>query len=303
MSKNNISEIENINVDENIIVDDVDKKCAPGITFEDGSCIRLAVLVAYATAYNADNNHDRIKLYPEYEILNPKKYKRYLVKELMRRLRNVKQRDWYKQKFVKKMEYILREELTKYSIRPNGPQGRFEWLNTLNIDDVMRQYEKKYTDFKFLGTVPIDFDDLHYYNIKDLNYNDLYNKKIYRLGFVFNLDRHDQKGSHWVALYANLKKSEILFFDSYGIEPHARIRTLMRRIARFCHDKFGVEPKADWNRTQHQKENSECGVYSMNFILRMLRGDSFDDICNTRIPDKTVNKCRNVYFNNSKIKE
>ena len=48
----------------------------------------------------------------------------------------------------------------------------------------------------------------------------------------------------------------------------------------------------------HQHGNSECGVYSLSFILRLLNGESFNDIQSTRLDDNNVNKCRAIYFNN-----
>ena len=56
-----------------------------------------------------------------------------------------------------------------------------------------------------------------------------------------------------------------------------------------------------YNKTQHQKGNSECGVYSINFILRLLKGKSFDYITQKRLKDDKINKCRSVYFGNSKL--
>jgi hypothetical protein len=52
-----------------------------------------------------------------------------------------------------------------------------------------------------------------------------------------------------------------------------------------------------FNRVQHQYGASECGVYSINFIVRLLRGDSFDTIHGGRIPDENINVCRKKYFN------
>ena len=37
-------------------------------------------------------------------------------------------------------------QLTKYTFRPDGPNGKFEWLNTYNINDVMKQYEDNKED-------------------------------------------------------------------------------------------------------------------------------------------------------------
>jgi Ulp1 family protease len=50
------------------------------------------------------------------------------------------------------------------------------------------------------------------------------------------------------------------------------------------------------NPTQHQRGNSECGVYSINFILRLLKGKTFDHLTQKRLTDEKVNKCRFRYF-------
>ena len=51
-----------------------------------------------------------------------------------------------------------------------------------------------------------------------------------------------------------------------------------------------------YNYLQHQKGNSECGVYSINFLKRLVNGESFDDIITNQLDDEKVNKCRKVYF-------
>jgi hypothetical protein len=53
-----------------------------------------------------------------------------------------------------------------------------------------------------------------------------------------------------------------------------------------------------YNQVRHQFDNSECGVYSINFILRLVNGESFDSITNNITLDEEINKCRQVYFVN-----
>ena len=53
-----------------------------------------------------------------------------------------------------------------------------------------------------------------------------------------------------------------------------------------------------YNKIRHQFKNSECGVYSMNFIIRLLHGESFDNIVENVTKDKDMNTCRQVYFRN-----
>jgi len=276
-----------------------DYKCAPGTNFEAGSCAKLAVLIEYANAYNSSNNN-KIKMYPEMECLNPKKYKKYLVREIQNKLKDVcdDQKCWMEQSFVNKMKETAREEFTKHTLRPEGPYGTFEWLSTINIDDSMAQYEQKYSEFKFLGAVPMDFDEIEHLGIKNLDYGKLIKEGKSKIGVIFNLDEHWQPGSHWVGMFSDLKKGSVYYFDSYGVLPEPRVRKLMRRIARFCQVGLGINNiTVEHNKIRHQYENSECGVYSMNFILRMLRGDTFEQICESKVPDKKINKCRKIYFN------
>jgi hypothetical protein len=296
-----LEEIASISTSDVCPKNDMDKKCAPGVNFESGSCISLQILIEMAIAYNKDAGSDSIKLQPKLDTLNPKKYKKYLLGEFNKKMGDkcTSQKCWSEQTFVSQMKKTMRDELEKYTFRPDGPEGKFEWLNTLNIDDVMEQSEKTCKDFKFLGTVPIDFDKFDRFKIRNLNYNQLVSEGKTKLGVVFNLDEHDQSGSHWVAMYSNLKKGEIYFFDSYGTRPERRIRALMRRLAKFCKDELKLKHIiVDYNKVRHQYKNSECGVYSINFIKRMLRGDSFETICNSKIPDDKINRCRNVYFRN-----
>ena len=56
--------------------------------------------------------------------------------------------------------------------------------------------------------------------------------------------------------------------------------------------KYGIK----YNTMQHQFGGSECGVYSINFIVRLLRGDQFDEINKSRNTDKEMNVCRKKYF-------
>lgn len=292
-------ELESIRSSEIRPKNEKDLKCAPSKKFENGSCIPLYILVEMAKAYNSENPDNLIRLDSTHETINPKKYKRYLVKQFQIKLNKVcdDQKCWVKQKFMDKLKGIMKEELEKDTFRPKGPEKKTTWLNTNNIDQTMEQYEKKYPDFKFLGAVPIDFDSLESINIRKLDYKkDLMDKGKNRIGIIFNLDEHDQPGSHWVSMYVDLNKGVVYFSDSYGVEPAERIRKLMKRFALFIKDNLGKKPVVDYNKLRHQYNSFDCGVYSINFILRLLRGDSFEELTTKRLPDEEVNKCREFYF-------
>jgi hypothetical protein len=285
-------------------------KCAPNLDFENGSCIPLHVLIDMAVAYNKHNKlnklNSKIYLNDNLDIHDPDEYKNYLIKEFKKRF-NDDQKEWIKLKFVEFMSDEHKFFLNNSTFRPDGPKGKFDWLSTLDINKVLQQYEDKYDDFKFLGAVPIDFYDINIsifignkkYTFKNLDFDECVKNGINRFGIVFNLDESWKSGSHWVSLYFDLKKKQIYFSDSYGIKPEKRIVEYIDIIRNFM-SKYNTLKNTEirYNKTQHQKGNSECGVYSINFILRLLKGRTFDHITKTRIPDNKVNSCRPKYFKN-----
>ena len=280
-----------------------DKKCAPSLEFENGSCYPLELLVDMAEAFNKFNEekgkNDRIQLNSKEETLDPNNYKLYLLHEFKKRY-NGDQKDLIKQNFTKFMDDETKDYMENGIFRPEGPQGKFEWLSTIDINQVLKQYEEKYSDFLFLGAVPIDFADLDYLPFQKLSFKKLLNDGIKRIGIIFNLDEHDKSGSHWVSLFSDLDKAQVYFSDSYAIPPEKRISDFMKKITEFI-EKNGKKCDVRYNKTRHQRGGSECGVYSINFILRLLKGKTFDHITRKRLSDAKVNKCRAIYFGN-KIK-
>lgn len=301
------SGVELITDENDVKLEDVqnDQHCAPGKQYKDGVCFSLDNLYSLARAYNkyVISNGEKDKAIKfKYDINNKKSDNRkYLLKELSSALDGICKDKlcWLKQDFVKQMKRDEQNDIKYNTYRETGPKGRFTWLNTVNLDNVMTQYQNMYPDFYYLGTVPIDFDDLdekHQYSNYD--YNKLMKDGKYKFGVVFNLDFHYQSGSHWVALFADFKSGDIDFFDSYGEKPHERILKLMNSMKKTC-DKNNIKCRIDWNKVQHQQGNSECGVYSINFIARRLAGQTLEDTSKERTDDNVVNQCRKVYFRNS----
>ena len=98
---------------------------------------------------------------------------------------------------------------------------------------------------------------------------------ITKLGVIFNLDPHDKPGSHWVSMYADFDKlNEIYYFDSYGLREPKEVTALMNRLKEQS-ENMGNETKIHVNNIRHQFKNSECGIYSINFILKLLEGNTY----------------------------
>ena len=177
-----------------------------------------------------------------------------------------------------------------------------EWLDSINISDVMKQYEETYKDFIFIGPVPIDFDLQNSFGscvVDELcktNIDKLIKKGKTQIGIIFNLDKHTEEGSHWVALYCNTKSSEINYFDSYGMEPEDEIKILMNRF----HEELEKKNKKctiNVNTKRHQYKGTECGVYCLYFIIKMLTTKmKFSRFCNNHMPDDKIFEKRSLFF-------
>lgn len=299
----NISSVESISTDEIAAKKKDEQKCAPDKHFEAGSCITLEVLIAMAEAYNKVHK-DKIKLSCKNDTMHPRRYKKYLLKKIGDRYKNTcdTQLCWTQQDFIKKMNEVMRLELEKFTLRPNGPEGRFEWLNTININETMEQYENVYKDFLFLGAVPMDFEEINYPKISKFDIDNAKNMGKTKFGVVFNLDEHWKSGSHWVAMFADIVDGKVYYFDSYGTHPEKRVINLMEKFENYYKKNSNKKCDVGHNKIQNQFKNSECGVYSINFILQLLEGKTLDYIEKNPIPDDNINMLRTQIFRNVDFK-
>ena len=188
---------------------------------------------------------------------------------------------WLKQQFIKNN---LNKELLNYTFAPNAPESwksnPNEWLNSLDILRVMKQYEKAYNRFVFIGPTPIDFDKKKLYGecvweeLCNFSLSKIMQRGKTKIGIIFNLDPHYKDGSHWVVLYIDLNKKQIFYFDSNGDKIHRNIKRLVKRIQTQGEQlPTPIKLKYDDNYPlEHQKRNTECGIYTMYFIIEQLRG-------------------------------
>jgi hypothetical protein len=215
----------------------------------------------------------------------------------------------------------IRKTLDTYIFAPDQPaswkKNPHTWLNTDDIYKVLRQYEQRYPHFCAIRPTPIDFDkktggsdsdscvtdELCKFNAK---HQIAVNKT--KIGIVFNLDEHDEPGSHWVSLFVDLDDHFAFYLDSAGDPVPNEIRKLVERIQDQC-SQIGKEITFYENHPmQHQYGNTECGVYALFFIITMLTGETdlhkfvdvdskIDFFKKKRIPDKYISKFRELYFN------
>lgn len=210
---------------------------------------------------------------------------------------------WLNQSFAK---FNLDENLKNYVFAPKSPKSwkknPNEWLSSVDILDIMKHYERNFKKFEFFGPSPIDFDAHMMYDqcvweeICQFDLKQQIARGKTKLGFIFNLDKHNQPGSHWVALFVSVKKREIYYFDSYGDEAPPEILTLVKRIQQQS-AKIGPKYEYKFNKKRHQYGNSECGMYSLYFLVHLIREKAFDKFNHEQIKDKYVENLRKKYFN------
>ena len=210
---------------------------------------------------------------------------------------------WMKQKWVSNK---LDKKIQKNTFAPTQPsvwkKKPNEWLTSIDILNVMKQYEDTYPDFDFLGPSPIDFDShkMRGECVWDelCKFSLLKQKKTgkKKIGIIFNLDPHDKPGSHWVAAYIDMYKKEIYYFDSYGDRTPSKIKTLVNRVQEES-SRLGPKYKFKVNKRRHQYSDSECGMYCLHFVIELTKGTSFQKFQNVRFTDKLMTKLRNIYFN------
>ena len=67
---------------------------------------------------------------------------------------------------------------------------------------------------------------------------------------------------------------------------------------------MGMDMGLKENKIRHQYKSSECGVYCIHFITQLLKGKTFNQVVNNKIPDDVMNKMRYKFFikDNNKAK-
>ena len=228
----------------------------------------------------------------------------------------------------------MKAQIKRFIFAPKSPpewrSNPDEWLTNIDIEQVAKQYEASHPEFKMIGPTTIDFDtrlpeEGGQCVLEDLCKFDLarfIRAKRTKIGIVFNLDKHDQSGSHWVSAFIDIPNRFIFFFDSADnpippeiwMEESETSEKKLPLVNRIIEQGKQLSPPINLafhnNRGHtHQKSNTECGMYSLFFIITMLTAQTpftkgtlsvkkriqmfKEDI----IPDKTVFGYRKMYFN------
>lgn len=231
---------------------------------------------------------------------------------------------------IKRADRDMYYELMLNTFAPRGPQccepytdsaDCCPWLSNFDIMRVMYQYQRKYPHFLFLDAPSVDFRDHDVWQMSSTHfrYEEIASKYTH-FGAIINLDMRHEGGSHWVALFCDIPRRRICFFDSTGNSPYYRrheepyIVQFMLQVAskmtgfdytganlrqRLEHGIDGLRDERCEiliNRFRHQHGTTECGVYAIHTIVRLLEGAEFIQLCRKKIPDQQMSLNRKIYF-------
>ena len=188
-----------------------------------------------------------------------------------------------------------------------------EWLSSEDIENVMKQYEDKFPTFEFLGPSPSDYSAPKtagvcvWEELCNFSLNKYVDAGTHKIGVIFNTDPHTEDGEHWVSLFINIDSNRngtnkannyVFFFDSTGDRPQKEIREFIETVTQQGRA-LGIRFKYYENRKQHQKRNTECGMYALFMIVNLIEGTRTPEefMHGHRIPDSHMLEFRKEYFN------
>lgn len=285
--------------------------CSPqvkGKTATNDTCYTLDSLRLIQDAYNKNNPHNKILDTDPHQVLGGLKTK----------LSQCTKEDCWLDLLPDKEKRYLDE----YVFAPDQPKewksSPNEWLSNFDISKVLKQYMRKYKNYVVIGPTPIDFDTRPkekdgkcvWQELCTFSLQSYISRGINKIGVVFNLDKHNQSGSHWTSLFVDLNERFIFYFDSAANSTPPEVVALYTRImeqGRKLQNPVKFRYYENYPH-EHQESNTECGMYALFFNIVMLTEELSETKrlgCRARInlfkrgkiPDKYVADLRNVYYN------
>lgn len=191
-----------------------------------------------------------------------------------------------------------------------GPRNNTKWLSNKDIDNTLEYWANEHNYFYNYIYSMIDFEKyggpMHLIKPHDVLHNTKYpqyindgkeKKIIYRsntcAGGVMNTDHHKGPGKHWVAFFIdgrNKNNITLEYFNSSGNPPPKEVVKWMNESK-----EKGLKPIIVTN-LQHQKYDTECGMYSLCYIRSRIENIPHTHFRDNYIPDSDMEKYRKHVF-------
>lgn len=165
-----------------------------------------------------------------------------------------------------------------------------EGLTTTEIN----AYMDKYSPYGWKGTYPID-------HISEIPVNG--NEK--QIAFIFNTDDSTSSGQHWVAVYIDLVRGTIEYYDSYADEPEPEfLKEIKELVDKIDPDRYLLFKV---NKVREQNSNSSnCGYFCIKFLIDRFAGKTFKECTgwnNVEKSEKEIEKFKRKFGSIKKFSE
>jgi hypothetical protein len=195
---------------------------------------------------------------------------------------------------------------------PAPPETISSLLSNINIDDRLA-LAANHADNKFvnLGFSMIDFNDGQGYSTK-LSIPDIFDiinsnpdKKYF--ASVINHDYSSGGGTHWVVMMIAHEPRKLMleYFNSSGTPPPSRVIRWATMFKEHAPAKLTMAKPVEYVQVldramQHMSDVTECGVYSLYYILSRINGSHRDDFRDAKRTQKDMRAYRGHLFRSHK---
>lgn len=180
--------------------------------------------------------------------------------------------------------------------RPQGPKDN-SWLSNFDIDDTLKQYMVKFSNFYAHKYEMRDFSNTGS-DLNNIQWDLLLSKNKTKFACPLNTDTSKGPGQHWVSFFVDIENFTVEYFDSAaGPVPDEFNEWMTTNLIKIQK----INPKAKLvfnNQVQHQTGGSECGVYTLYYILSRIHGISYDAFldANDKVRDNVMTEFRSYIF-------
>ena len=191
---------------------------------------------------------------------NPKKSHLIQVLQQAGKLKTYEQ--YYQEEEAKRFndKQQLEEDIDALHVQlGEGSKNSDRGLSEIDIDKIMSKYPE------YLGTVASD--EIEKLKIPHQG----------RFGFVMNLDKRKDKGSHWVSVFGDARpsgSSSIEYYNSFAEPPTADFMKQIKQVVSKMDGSTYLKFKE--NKIVQQDDNSSnCGYFATKFLIDRFRGKPF----------------------------
>lgn len=205
--------------------------------------------------------------------------------------------------------------------KPAGPRETTELLCNENIDSVLAQWRVEFPAFEPFPFAMIDTTERHTTHpltaaaspcarANRACFPRLLAEGARAFACVLNTDHIGRGGLHWFAVFVDARGTgdapwTIEYFNSSGRPPHtnvvrwmARARSLLAQARESNTAAYGAGPveSVRVSRIQHQRSQTECGLYALYYIRCRLDGVEYARFARGAVSDSLMYEFRRHVF-------